>query len=121
MGHGELICAYLEEPEETMCMDGLQETMYVISNEEKTFGARVLCRKDMLGAFAEKLGGNLYIIPSSVHELILLKDDGAIDAGYVREMVYSVNHDRNAISREEVLSDSVYYYDRGMGEIRIAG
>ena len=36
--------------------------LYVLSNKQRIFGARAMCRKDILKAFAEELGGNLYII-----------------------------------------------------------
>lgn len=93
--------------------------LYVLSNKQRIFGARAMCRKDILKAFAEELGSNLYIIPSSVHELILTKDDGNISAGWIKEVVQEINGNSYTIKPEEVLSDSVYYYDRKTEEIQI--
>ena len=93
--------------------------IYVMTNEWRLFGARAMLRKDMLEAFAEELGRNLYIIPCSVHELILVKDDGSTPADEIKEIVQDVNGNSGVIEAEEVLSDSVYYFDRKTGEIRI--
>lgn len=99
----------------------LDKNLYVATNEHRVFGARVMCRKDVLGAFAEGTGRNLYIIPSSVHELILLKDEGGMDVDYMKETVRGVNGSADIMKEEDILSDSVYYYDRDLGEIRIVG
>ncbi len=46
--------------------------MYVLSNKSRDWRARAILRTDLLQKFAEKMGCNLYILPSSVHEVILI-------------------------------------------------
>lgn len=62
---------------------------------------------------------NLYILPSSIHEVIILLDDEyAKDPEELARMDKRDN--RIVVDREEILSDHVYYYDREKDEIRIA-
>lgn len=120
----EEICrSFLEDFGEGISMDksSFNINMYVATNEHKMFGARVMCRKDVLRRFAGGLGRNLYILPSSVHELILLKDEGKMDVNHMKETVRWVNGNAEIMKDEDILSDSVYYFDRGLGEIRIVG
>ena len=67
--------------------------------------------------FAEKKDCNLFILPSSVHEVLLLPDRGKEDSKMLMDMVRKIN--REEVSEEEILSDSVYYYDREKKEIRV--
>lgn len=56
------------------------------------------------------LGENFYILPSSIHEVILLRESFAEDAEYLRWMIQEVN--ATEVAPEEILSDRAYYYDR---------
>lgn len=108
------------EPEKECGIEDLPDIgLYVLSNRQRIFGARAMFRKDILKAFAEELGGNLYIIPSSINELILTKDDGNVSAEKIKEIVQEINGNSYTIKPEEVLSDSVYYFDRQTEEIQI--
>ena len=82
--------------------------MYVATNSKKVNGAGVILYDGLLGTFAEKIGGDFYILPSSVHEVILVPANGDIDARYLIQMVKEVN--TTEVSPDEVLSDSVYMY-----------
>ena len=57
------------------------------------------------------------MLPSSIHEVILLPENGQ-DPDALRETVKRVNE--TEVRKEEVLTDSVYLYDRERGEVRIA-
>ena len=94
-----------------------QVNMYVLSNNSRYYGAACILYKDLLRKFAESYDADIYILPSSVHEMILLPDRGGEDPVKLAEMVRDVNDTQ--LSPEEVLSDSVYYYDRKSGEIRM--
>ncbi len=94
-----------------------QVNMYVLSNNSRYYGAACILYKDLLRKFAESHDADIYILPSSVHEMILLPDRGGEDPVKLAEMVRDVNDTQ--LSPEEVLSDSVYYYDRKSGEIRM--
>ena len=92
--------------------------LYVLTNRDMHYGAAGILRKDLLEECAGKLQGNFYILPSSVHEILLLAERPEMEAEDLREMVRCVN--REEVSREEWLSENVYYYDREKGEIEIA-
>ena len=94
--------------------------VFVATNWNFQYGARVILRKDILKDFAEKNGYNLFILPSSQNEILILGDNGEMQAEDLKEMVSSINGDPKLISKEEVLSNSVYYYDYEQDEVRIA-
>ena len=95
--------------------------MYIFSTKNRIQGARAMLRVDMLKIFADEKGCNLFILPSSVHEVLLICDEKGICVEGLKAIVRDINSNSDVIEEEEVLSDSVYYYDRGKGEIRIAG
>lgn len=91
--------------------------MYVVSNKSRTEGASCMLYPKLIEDFAEALGENVYIIPSSVNELLLLpaiNDDAGI---YFKNSIREIN-DTN-MKPEEILSYSLYYYDREMNRIMI--
>ncbi len=97
---------------------GEEPTMYVMSNETKINGAAAMIFTDKLGEFAEEHGANLYILPSSIHEILLLPDNGAMSVSELEAMVRDVN--ATQVAPDEVLSDNVYYYDKDVKTIYIA-
>ncbi len=84
--------------------------MYILTNEQEVNGASALLYGDVLKDFANKKGADMYILPSSIHEVIMVPADRINDPTKLLSMV----HDANAtvVSIGDVLSDSVYYYDR---------
>ncbi len=107
---GELMGTVSEMPEDTT-------GEYVLSNARCRYGAVGMLRKDILQGFSERIGGNFYILPSSVHELILVPEIFPICTEYLKEMVGEVNE--SAVVREEWLSEDVYYYDCEKHEVKI--
>ncbi len=91
--------------------------MYVLSNCDRVFGASALLYSASMKALAEKWNKNLIILPSSVHEVILLPDDGITEKEFYREMVKEVNDTQ--VEPEERLSYNVYYYDRILQKVTI--
>lgn len=87
-----------------------EELMYVLTNEEKHFGAAVLLYPHVLSHIAETLRKNFYVLPSSVHECILVPDQGQYSRLELMKMVKEVNESQ--VEEEEILSYEVYYYDR---------
>lgn len=80
--------------------------MYVATNTDKFYGASVILYECLLDAVAEKTGG-FYVLPSSVHEIIIVPDTFG-DLEYLTQMVMDVN--RADISPDAVLSDNCYHY-----------
>ena len=83
---------------------------YVLSNSTSVGGATVLLYPEVMEHLAQGAGANFFILPSSIHESILILDTGEMDAKELQAMVMSVN--QTNVSPEERLSDEVYYYDR---------
>lgn len=91
--------------------------MYVLSNKDKFLGARLLLRKNLLHDIAEKLKSDLIILPSSLHEVIILKDKYKNDVDNLRDMVQDVNG--SVVDKQDFLSDNVYLYVREENKIEI--
>lgn len=92
--------------------------MYVVTNEKNYNGAAAIFYENTLKEFADFLKSDLYILPSSLHECILLPAKKGMDVKGLKEMVHEVN--RTQVEKEEVLSDSVYTYNRETNTIEIA-
>lgn len=97
----------------------LQEVpLKILSNEKQIQGAICLLYPNVLDSLAHKEGHNLYIIPSSIHEVILLPDTGKEpDATALKEMIRDVNSTQ--VAPEEILSDNLYYYDAADKRVKI--
>ncbi len=85
------------------------EQMFVASTPDKLNGAAVLAYPGFLESAAEQFGVDFYILPSSVHEVILLPEWEEISPSRLAEMVIEVN--ATQLKPEEVLTNSVYHYD----------
>ena len=83
--------------------------LWVATVEGGQNGAGVIQYPGFLDQAAEALGGDFYVLPSSVHEVLLVADDGSMEIGYLEEMVRSVNE--TEVSPAERLSNNVYHYD----------
>ncbi len=92
-----------------LAMDPADEKMFVATVPDKVQGASVIAYQDFMDQADERLGGDFYILPSSIHEILLVKDDGEANAHDLRNMVMEVNETQ--VSPEEKLTDSVYHYD----------
>ena len=91
--------------------------MFVLTNMKKVKGSSGMLRTGLLQEFAEKKNSSFFILPSSVHELLLIPDDGRISAGELRVMVHDIN--REIVRKDEWLSDEVYYFRRSTGAVEV--
>lgn len=91
---------------------------YVLTNEDGLNGASALLYEGVLKKIAEETGSNLIILPSSLHEVILMKETGEESVNELQNMVMTVN--RSQVSPEDVLSDEVYYYDAKEQKLALA-
>lgn len=87
-----------------------EEIMYVLSNQEKCFGAAALLYPHVLSHISQIFRKNFYVLPSSIHECILVPDQGQYSRMELTRMVREVN--QTQVEADEILSDQVYYYDR---------
>lgn len=84
--------------------------MYVLTNTEKLYGAATLLYSNKIKELADRLKSDLLIIPSSVHEVLLMEDGAEQDYEWLRSIVKEVN--RSQVEPEEVLSGNLYRYVR---------
>lgn len=89
--------------------DGVGFQLYVASMADMANGAGVILYPNFMEKAAQELGGDFYVLPSSVHEVLFLRDDGAISLEEMKGIVRSVN--QTEVSDEDFLSDNVYHYD----------
>ena len=100
--------------------DGLTDEipMYILSNRDRVNGAASMAYEGVVGRFAGDLGSDLYILPSSIHELIIVPAGEEMDPRRLVQMIREVNDTQ--VSREEVLSYSLYQYSREREALEIA-
>ena len=103
-------CGVNVDGEEVDLKDYVPSDMYVLTNESKLNGAACILYENVLYDFAQKLGADLYILPSSVHEVILLPKLSVFEKDELVNMVKEVNTE--GVAADEVLSDHVYEYNR---------
>ena len=82
---------------------------YIATNRSGFHGASVVSYPDFCKEASETLGGSFYLIPSSVHEFILIKDDGTPKAKDLNRMIKNVNE--TVLEPRDFLSDQCYHYD----------
>ncbi len=87
-----------------------RDVMYVLTNSIRSFGAACLMYPGMLEAAANVLKENYYILPSSVHEVILVPESKGTAPEEMAEIVREIN--ATQVEEEEQLSDHVYFYER---------
>lgn len=84
--------------------------LHVATNKNRLYGASTFLYRNVVQQFACTYGRNVYILPSSVHELIFMLDDGKVDPKELNAMVREVNETQ--LDPKEVLANHVYYYER---------
>ncbi|MCM1105289.1 MAG: DUF5688 family protein [Clostridium sp.] len=92
--------------------------LYVVTNTYKSHGAAASLYEGVLEGLAEHMKSSLAVLPSSVHEMIVLPVKSEAEALSMREMVHEIN--RTRVEPEEVLSDTVYYYGRDTHILAVA-
>ncbi len=89
------------------------EQLYVAGVPDKIYGAGVLAYPGFFEQAAKRLGGDFYVLPSSVHEVLLYPDQGRDCLNEFETMVKDVN--AQAVKPEDRLTDNVYHYDHVAG------
>lgn len=105
---------YFDQPVEFISMadfvgpEAEDSPMYIVTNKDRKFGAGVIFYPGVMEAAAELFKQNFYILPSSVHECILLPDDGRRTQEELAYMVADINE--HSVDPREILSNRAYYY-----------
>ena len=102
---------------ETPKEDGLDSFLdcSVLTSQDGLFGASCILYPEAVKELAVSKGGNFLLLPSSIHEWLVIPDIGISDE--LEDIVRFVN--QNEVGEEEVLSDHVYYYDVQKQELSI--
>ena len=90
--------------------------LFVVSNRHFVYGASVAFYPGFLERIGKALGTDFYILPSSINEMLILRDLGQ-DPMMLLNIVKTVN--RTEVSPEEILADAVFYYSRNGGFRRV--
>lgn len=92
------------------CQEEREEYMYVLSNHIRSYGAAAILYDGRLERIGEYLKSNYYVLPSSIHEVIVVPEKSAPKKDELSLMVAEIN--QTQLAEEEVLSNKAYYYDR---------
>lgn len=91
--------------------------VYLLTNTRKCLGAICIRYPKMAEIIAGRLKSDYYVLPSSIHECLILPAEG-FSGRQLRRMVQEINETR--LPPQEVLSDQVYYYDRNLRRLAIS-
>ena len=92
--------------------------LYVLTNKSRMFGAACMMYPDVFKNATLEIKGDFYVLPSSIHEVLLLPSDNVFDAEGLGRLVREINE--NQVEPYEVLSNNVYYYDSEKEELGMA-
>lgn len=93
--------------------------MYVLTNDTGLNGATCILYDNVIKNFAKVQESNVFLLPSSVHEMMLVPEDEDTDPGFLSQLVIEAN--QNAVGFIDLLSDHIYYYDREKDQVIIYG
>lgn len=98
-------------------IEQLPVSMFMLSNNHRFHGAACMLYPDLLKRVSGTINSSMYIIPSSVHEVLLIpaKKADESESRHIKDIVMEVNGTQ--VVEEEILSYSVYFYDRNADEI----
>jgi len=102
-----------EEPEnllnEKLDIETMREPMFCLTNAKKMNGASLLLQEDIRKQIGECMGSDYFVLPSSIHEVLILPDNGLFEVPELNAMVKEVNETQ--VERQEQLSDKVQFCD----------
>lgn len=89
--------------------------IYVLTNIKGVNGAYTMLYPGVLESFAQAAGSDLVIIPSSIHEVLLIPQEPDMDYSTMDDTIREIN--QTEVPAEEHLSDHIYFYSRMSGRI----
>jgi hypothetical protein len=106
-----------EDLQEEFFDSGIPERniMYILTNKNRVDGAACIIYPELLRDFAISLNSGFYVIPSSIHEVILVPAEDTEEAAAIRAMIREINDTQ--VKEEEILSYSLYYFDKDEGKL----
>lgn len=114
MGMKEVIVQMMGEdfPMEEIPEDDM---MFILTNRQRMNGAALLLDRDVMDRIAQQIGQDFFIIPSSIHEVILVPQNGDMEYKDLEKMVCEVNSTQ--VEPQDKLSDHIYRYDYEVHEL----
>lgn len=106
-----------EMEEDMNSLDNMEDSMYVLTNETGVCGAVALAYPDNLQRISVDIfhGSDMVVLPSSVHEVLLVRPRADLGPREFLDMVKDVN--RNQVPEDEILADDAFYYKADTKEI----
>lgn len=89
--------------------------MYILTNDVGLNGATSILYDNVVKNFAKVQDCNVFILPSSVHEVMLVPENAETEPEFLQELVMEAN--QSAVGLIDLLSDQIYYYDRVSDQI----
>ena len=102
----DMVCELLDNSNTKVLEDS---PLYILTNETRLHGATTLLYEDALSYAADKIGESFFVLPSSIHELILVPESISPNWEDLDQMIAEVNETQ--ILAEEVLGETAMYYD----------
>lgn len=107
-----LIFGWDMENNDLLSCDPALPNIYVLTNQNGINGASCLLYENTIKDFADRIGSDLIILPSSIHEVLLIPDSHSLNYLTFRDMVRTIN--ATEIPKEDILSDELYLYRRSV-------
>ncbi|MDK2965372.1 DUF5688 family protein [Lacrimispora sp.] len=92
--------------------------LYVLSNSRQVNGDSCILYDNCLKKFAAEQGADIIILPSSVHEMLLMPERESVSYEELSAMVTEIN--QNEVSEEDRLSNQIYRYSLSSEKVEIA-
>lgn len=89
--------------------DFRKDSMFVLTNTNAINGAAAMFYPEVMEQLGEHAGGDLFVIPSSVHEVLLVPDDGTMNRTDLENIIRDIN--AHEVDPKDRLSDNLYHYD----------
>ena len=99
-------------------MERKERQIMILTNDASRYGAVEMLNLSLLAEYAKERDRDLYILPTSIHEVMVIEAMQEVAGRELKSIVMSMN--REEVSAEERLSDHVYYFSRKDGKISIA-
>lgn len=94
--------------------------MYMLTNRDKINGASMIVFDEIRQKIGRCVGGDYYILPSSVHELIIIPKSCTSDVSHLTWMIRSANRDERLVRPDDFLSDNLYEYNMLTKEVSLS-
>lgn len=99
----------IRKAEERIYVESQYNPMFVVTNETLLYGGSAIFYPGVMDELGEVLNGDFFILPSSVHETLVVPDNGRISCHELKAMVMAINE--KEVAPEDRLADEVYHYD----------